>query len=238
MGGGGTGGSATGGQGSTTASSGSGGSGGDPCVGEDDATLCLASGAACGTIEVVDGCGVTRHPDCGTCTLPDSCGGGGQPNQCGCTPKTSAQLCNDANAECGTLNTTDGCGQSITTTCGACSGYLSCSANQCTCSAPPDPTSLFCVDSGGPKLNLAAPSGEIALAYAPSGNPTPTSCTSQNSITYQVNGSGVNLPFPVTPNTCGSYRVCSWDPQCSSGYSPGVVFTICVNSVGAPSCAF
>ena len=217
---------------------GDGGSGGAPCIGEDDATLCADAGAACGSIDVVDSCGASRQPDCGICSAPDSCGGASIPNQCGCTPKTTAQLCSESSYSCGALSTTDGCGQSLTVDCGGCSGYLSCSSGQCGCSAPPDPTSLTCVDAGGPKLNLYAPSGEIALAYVASGNPTPSACTLQNSSLFQVTSSGISLPWPINTNSCGIYRVCSWDPVCGNAYSTGKVFSICLNSVGQPSCSF
>jgi hypothetical protein len=92
-----------------------------------------------------------------------------------------------------------------------------------------------CVYNGGPKLNLTAPSGEIAIAYVPGGGNAPASCTMNNSSIFQVVGSGVNVPY-LQPNACGSYRICSHDPLCSNSYSAGKTITVCVDAVGQPTC--
>jgi hypothetical protein len=151
-------------------------------------------------------------------------------------PDDDATLCAAAGNECGTFETIDNCGEMRTVDCGTCSGYLQCNTNQCGCSAPPEVTLQSCIYNGGPKINLQSPTTQVALAYSATSTP-PSSCTSSNSVLWPVMGNGINLSWPG-PNQCGSYRICSWDGACTSDYSPGATFHICVDSIGQPTCTF
>jgi uncharacterized protein YjbI with pentapeptide repeats len=56
----------------------------NPCLPENDATLCASYGKNCGSFTAVDNCGATRTvADCGRCTSPLICAGGGTANVCG-----------------------------------------------------------------------------------------------------------------------------------------------------------
>ncbi len=124
-----------------------------PCV----ATTCDQLGASCGVAG--DGCG--GNLDCGTCALPASCGGGGTANQCGVgacepetEPQTAARQCPALSLDCGNVQTTDNCGNSVIIPCGTCTGSETCAgagtANVCgegaTC--VPETEDEFCARLG------------------------------------------------------------------------------------------
>jgi len=109
------------------------------CTPETDAELCLAAGAACGSITVTDSCGAQRTvADCGTCGGSTVCGAGGDPNQCACAvEETDAQLCARIGATCGAVEAPDACGVLRTVPdCGSCPAGLVCGGdgtpNTCT----------------------------------------------------------------------------------------------------------
>ncbi len=105
----------------------------------DDCTphpSCDAADAECGTAS--DGCGGTLP--CGTCDPGFTCDN----NQCECVPQNTFELCSVHNADCGTIEVQDNCGDWRTVTCGFCLGatswvedgapYSCCDGNSaCTC---------------------------------------------------------------------------------------------------------
>jgi hypothetical protein len=210
---------------------GAGSMGGAGCVPTRD---CASAGADCGSID--DGCGNVLS--CGTCTGFDTCGGAGVANSCGCVSNdTPSQICNNQSWQCGVHAASDSCGDPTSVDCGGCTGYDSCTVGgACICQTVPEVTLGSCVYNGGPKLNLVAPSGEVAIAYAPGAGNYPANCNFSNSSIFQVQGSGVNVPF-VQPLSCGSFRICSWDPGCNTSYSAGKTITVCVDGVGQPTCS-
>jgi hypothetical protein len=104
-----------------------------PCVPEDDATLCLGQSAACGSISVMDRCGVQRDvASCGTCPDNGVCMG----NSCGaCVPEDDAAFCAREGKACGVFSGVDNCGMTRTDAgCGVCAGAgESCVDNACVC---------------------------------------------------------------------------------------------------------
>ncbi len=62
-------------------------------------------------------------------TIDQAAGGGGTAGAGGCTPRSDAQLCQDAGKNCDTYATTDNCGSSRSASCGSCSG--TCTNNVC-----------------------------------------------------------------------------------------------------------
>lgn len=227
----------TGGTGGSGAAGGSGGAGGEPCTGESDAELCTAASAECGTLDVTDSCGVARTPDCGSCTGFDTCGGAGVDNMCGCTAnENDTAFCAANNWTCGEQTGNDSCGNPRTADCGGCTGYDTCSSGgACFCEEPPAPTMSGCVYNGGPKLKISSETGWVAYTYAADAG-TPPAC-GPNANHHMIMGNGLNFPFTFA-NECGTYRFCAWDGACNSDYSTSELVSVCVDSVGQPSCTF
>jgi hypothetical protein len=95
---------------------------------------CDQLAANCGFVQA--GCNVVV--DCGGCTDPETCGGGGLDHVCGCTPRTTSQVCTLAASDCGHITADDGCGTSRDFDCGSCAAGAMCMSNTC-CTPPTDP---------------------------------------------------------------------------------------------------
>lgn len=123
------------------------GGGGTPgqcgCTPESDTQLCQIKNYACGPLETVDSCGVTRQiAECGPeCAPPTTCGGAGVPGQCGCTSDPDDIVCANNNLDCGLVELTDNCNVKRDRDCGdptlVCTLYDTCggggTANVCGC---------------------------------------------------------------------------------------------------------
>lgn len=108
------------------------------CTPEPDEDLCVAQGAECGELTVVDRCGQMRAVTCGTCTDGATC----QPdNTCVACPAPSC----DTQSLCGEV--TNDCGASITC---YCDGLEACLSGQCG------------------RTELTAPAGAVADAFGTS----------------------------------------------------------------------
>lgn len=109
------------------------------CVSESDTELCEAALAQCGSLDVTDGCGVLRSiEDCGACPDDLQCAGGGTANRCGDPEKSDAVICEEANAECGTVEYE---GRDVLCGNGTCEFPDDCQENQCVC-VDREPTEL------------------------------------------------------------------------------------------------
>lgn len=106
-----------------------------PCVGEAEAELCSAATAACGTVQVVDRCGVPRSvASCGVCATGSAC----STNRCALMPETDAAFCARLGATCDAIAGTDNTGAARSVaSCGTCEGVSVC--RQSACAAPPAP---------------------------------------------------------------------------------------------------
>lgn len=111
-----------------------------PCVPATEKSLCKTASKDCGSIKLVDNCGVQRTLDCGD----DKCAGKKNTsctdNKCTtCVGKTDTVICKESNKDCGTLAPlTDNCGETRTVVCGPtnCGKGFNCTANKCTACTP------------------------------------------------------------------------------------------------------
>lgn len=195
------------------------------CVGSDDAALCAAAGANCGTINVMDpACGVSRDVVCGTCTLPEVCG---QDNVCACTPETDAQFCTRLQAECGSVTAADNCGTMRTRTCGTCSGVEKCgfpAANQCGCD-PVTICSQLDLQCGMANINAQCPDiGTIDCGGCTNGSCNINTCDCDAGYT-QINGICQDVNECITNNGgCSMNATCANTPgsftcTCNMGFT-------------------
>ncbi|MEM1347407.1 MAG: hypothetical protein AAGI01_02555 [Myxococcota bacterium] len=121
------------------------------CDPEDDQDFCARNMAACGVLSAVDNCGTPREGvDCGVCA---GVGATCQPdNTCLCDPETDEQLCDTANAVCGTFSTVDQCGAARVVDCDTAKGGCDdaaerCALGSCVVCSPEDDV-MFCTRNG------------------------------------------------------------------------------------------
>lgn len=131
----------------------------DDCTPESDEALCTLHEAECGELIVLDTCGEERVVDCGDgaelCAAPETCGGGEKPNVCGCAGEPDEELCEAAEAECGSIEVTDRCGLDRAINCGdeaeVCEAPFTCGGgenpNACGCTAEESDEAL-CAENG------------------------------------------------------------------------------------------
>lgn len=92
---------------------------GQSCTPETNAQFCSRGGQQCGTVTGTDNCGTPRTVEsCGDCGANAGCGIV-QANRC-CARETAAVLCGRTATACGPLTTTNGCGESVSVSCGPC----------------------------------------------------------------------------------------------------------------------
>jgi len=162
------------------------------CTTETNAQFCTRLGAACGAISGTDACNQPRSvANCGNCSGSNTCGGGGTSNQCGCIPKTAAEMCSTYGKNCGSITVPNGCGTNVQVSCGTCSGPQTCggggASNVCGCTAEPNVT--FCARVG-------ALCGTVTTADN-CGTPRTVTCNSTTCLSPDTCGGG------SSPNVCG-----------------------------------
>lgn len=109
------------------------------CAPSSEQDLCMMSGAACGMLQVDNGCGQMVTVDCGGCGQDEECNG----NMCVCPTPSCQNLecgevknaCNGTN-NCGTCNAPETCGTDNMCSCDAESDAELCMANTATCGTP------------------------------------------------------------------------------------------------------
>jgi hypothetical protein len=113
------------------------------CVAEPDSTLCASAGAQCGMLTAPDNCGNERTVDCGGCADGGVCGATAA-NSCSCTPESNQVLCARGEATCGSIVTTDNCGNPRTVDCGTCPDAGNCGLDGGSCTCVPDTDQMLC----------------------------------------------------------------------------------------------
>jgi hypothetical protein len=109
------------------------------CAPSSEQDLCMMSGAACGMLQVDNGCGQMVTVDCGGCGQDEECNG----NMCVCPTPSCQNLecgevknaCNGTN-NCGSCNAPETCGTDNMCSCDAESDAELCMANTATCGTP------------------------------------------------------------------------------------------------------
>ena len=116
------------------------------CIPKEQATLCREQNATCGLLTVDDGCGTSVQIECGSCGMSGdfNC----IDNVCDCTPENDNQLCGRLGAQCGMIEATNNCGQSVEIDCGGCDNGDACKDdNTCPVCQPFDDEAL-CANAG------------------------------------------------------------------------------------------
>ncbi len=105
------------------------------CQRESDITLCAQRGAQCGTLEVLDNCGITRTVMCSPCAAGFTCNDA--ENRCECAPQSDQELCDALGLQCGTSRTLDHCNEPRNIDCNDCPrSDVLCEENMCSGCAP------------------------------------------------------------------------------------------------------
>ncbi len=187
------------------------------CTPEDDQALCDRYGADCGMITRADRCGAQRTVSCGGCDGGEQCNA--QTNLCPtCRPRTPAQLCAQAGAQCGTIDAMN-CGQPQTVDCGAAIGCVNdrtCQGTQCVCPEPVCPPNVC---------------GTIANAC----NETKDCGGCQGDASCNNNSCVCSPPVCLATQQCGSISNSCGTTMCGDqGMCPGG-FTCTGNTCDCPS---